>query len=160
MRNPVSLIAPTVATLCCFLQLDARRRTRPSRSPPRAHCRGHAVIGSDIKNGTQLAIEQLGGPLTAMGFKIQLAPFDDQGNPDTGVANAKAIVSDPTVLGVSATTTRARRSLLRGYHAANLCNVSPANTNPKVTDRRYLEVNRLCGRDDLRAPWAPSSPRR
>jgi branched-chain amino acid transport system substrate-binding protein len=35
------------------------------------------------------------------------------------------------------------------YHAANLCNVSPANTNPKVTERGYLEVNRVCGRDDV-----------
>jgi branched-chain amino acid transport system substrate-binding protein len=35
------------------------------------------------------------------------------------------------------------------YHAANLCNVSPANTNPKVTDRGYAEINRVCGRDDV-----------
>jgi branched-chain amino acid transport system substrate-binding protein len=34
------------------------------------------------------------------------------------------------------------------YHSAGLANVSPANTNPKVTDRGYLEVNRIVGRDD------------
>ena len=109
-----------------------------------------SVIGSDIKNGTQLAIEQLSEPLTKMGFKVELAPFDDQGNPDTGVANAKAIVSDPAVLGVVGHyNSGVQIPSSEEYHAANLCNVSPANTNPKVTDRGYVEVNRVCGRDDV-----------
>ena len=49
----------------------------------------------DIKNGAELALSQLSGPLTAMGFKVELAAFDDQADPNTGVANAKKIVSDP-----------------------------------------------------------------
>ncbi len=50
----------------------------------------------------------------------------------------------------SVTTTPAFRSPLRRiYHSANLANVSPANTNPKVTDRGYLEVSRIVGRDDV-----------
>jgi branched-chain amino acid transport system substrate-binding protein len=109
-----------------------------------------SVIGSDIKNGTQLAIEQLSGPLTQMGFRIQLAPYDDQGNPDTGVANAKAIVSDPAILGVIGHyNSGVQIPSSEEYHAANLANISPANTNPRVTDRGYLEVSRVCGRDDV-----------
>ena len=56
---------------------------------------GQSAIGVDIKNGAELALEQLSGPLKDMGFKVELAPFDDQANPDNGVANAKQIVSDP-----------------------------------------------------------------
>ncbi len=109
-----------------------------------------SVIGSDIKNGTQLAIEQLSGPLTQMGFRVQLAPYDDQGNPDTGVANAKAIVSDPSILGIIGHyNSGVQIPSSEEYHAANLANISPANTNPKVTDRGYLEVSRVCGRDDV-----------
>jgi branched-chain amino acid transport system substrate-binding protein len=40
------------------------------------------------------------------------------------------------------------------YHTANLPFVSPANTNPVVTTRGYLEVNRVVGRDDVQAPAA------
>jgi branched-chain amino acid transport system substrate-binding protein len=40
------------------------------------------------------------------------------------------------------------------YHTANLPFVSPANTNPVVTTRGYLEVNRIVGRDDVQAPVA------
>jgi branched-chain amino acid transport system substrate-binding protein len=40
------------------------------------------------------------------------------------------------------------------YHTANIPFVSPANTNPVVTTRGYLEVNRVVGRDDVQAPAA------
>ncbi|MCX7023621.1 MAG: branched-chain amino acid ABC transporter substrate-binding protein [Spirochaetes bacterium] len=111
---------------------------------------GMSAVGTDIKNGAQLAIEQLSGPLTKMGFKVELAPFDDQGNPDTGVANAKNIVADPSVLAiVGHYNSGVQIPSSEEYHAAGLANVSPANTNPKVTERNYVEVSRICGRDDV-----------
>src|SRR5262245_54153235 len=59
---------------------------------------GQSVLGVDIKNGAQLAVEQLSGPLKEMGFDVQLAPYDDQATPDVGVANAKNIVADSAIL--------------------------------------------------------------
>jgi len=109
-----------------------------------------SVVGVDIKRGAELALEQLGGPLAAMGFKVELAPFDDQANPDTGVANAKRIVSDPAILAVVGHyNSGVQIPSSEVYHTSGLCNVSPANTNPKVTTRGYLEVNRIVGRDDV-----------
>jgi branched-chain amino acid transport system substrate-binding protein len=111
---------------------------------------GQSAIGVDIKNGAELALEQLKGPLEEMGFKVELAPFDDQANPDTGVANSKNIVADPAILCVDGHyNSGVQIPSSENYHAANLANVSPANTNPKVTDRGYLEVSRLVGRDDV-----------
>ncbi len=111
---------------------------------------GLSSIGVDIKNGAELALEQKGGALKDMGFKVELAPYDDQANPDTGVANAKQIVADPAVLCiVGHYNSGVQIPSSEEYHASGLANVSPANTNPKVTDRGYLEVNRLCGRDDI-----------
>jgi branched-chain amino acid transport system substrate-binding protein len=109
-----------------------------------------SVVGVDIKRGAELGVEQLGTTLTEMGFKIELAPFDDQGNPDTGVANAKQIVSDPAILCVVGHyNSGVQIPSSEEYHNAGLANVSPANTNPKVTTRGYLEVNRIVGRDDV-----------
>jgi len=111
---------------------------------------GMSAVGSDIKNGAQLALEQMGKPLGDMGFKLELAPFDDQGNPDTGVANAKQIVADPATLCiVGHYNSGVQIPSSEVYHTSGLANVSPANTNPKVTDRGYLEVSRLVGRDDV-----------
>ena len=111
---------------------------------------GMSAVGTDIKNGAQLAIEQLSASLAKMGFKVELAPFDDQGNPDTGVANAKNIVADPSVLViVGHYNSGVQIPSSEEYHSAGLANISPANTNPKVTERNYLEVSRICGRDDV-----------
>src|SRR5512139_900431 len=85
-----------------------------------------------------------------MGFKVELAPYDDQANPDQGVANAKQIVADPAILCVVGHyNSGVQIPSSEEYHAANLANVSPANTNPRVTDRNYLEVSRIVGRDDV-----------
>lgn len=111
---------------------------------------GQSSIGVDIKNGAELALAQLAGPLTEMGFKVELAAYDDQANPDQGVANAKQIVADPAVLCVVGHyNSGVQIPSSEEYHTAGLANVSPANTNPRVTDRGYLEVNRIVGRDDI-----------
>jgi branched-chain amino acid transport system substrate-binding protein len=84
-----------------------------------------------------------------MGFKVQLAPYDDQANPDTGVANAKQIVADPSILCVVGHyNSGVQIPSSEIYHTSGLANVSPANTNPKVTDRGYKEISRIVGRDD------------
>jgi len=109
-----------------------------------------SVVGVDIKNGAALALTQLSGPLKAMGFNVELAPFDDMANPDTGVANSKQIVSDPAILCVDGHyNSGVQIPSSENYHTAGLANVSPANTNPKVTTRGYPEVYRIVGRDDV-----------
>jgi branched-chain amino acid transport system substrate-binding protein len=111
---------------------------------------GLSSIGGDIKNGAELAMEQLGGPLTEMGFKLELAAYDDEGNPDKGVANAKQIVADPAILCiVGHYNSGVQIPSSEVYHTSGLANVSPANTNPLVTDRGYKEVSRIVGRDDI-----------
>jgi branched-chain amino acid transport system substrate-binding protein len=85
-----------------------------------------------------------------MGFNVELAAYDDEGNPDKGVANAKQIVSDPAILCVVGHyNSGVQIPSSEVYHTSGLANVSPANTNPVVTDRGYKEVSRLVGRDDI-----------
>jgi branched-chain amino acid transport system substrate-binding protein len=116
---------------------------------------GQSLLGVDIKNGAQLAVEQLSGPLTEMGFTVELAPYDDQATPDVGVANAKNIVADSAILcGVGHLNSGVMIPSSEEYHTAGLAFVSPANTNPVVTTRGYAEVNRVVGRDDVQAPVA------
>jgi branched-chain amino acid transport system substrate-binding protein len=109
-----------------------------------------SAVGVDMKNGAEMALAEMGGPLKAMGFTLELAPYDDQANPDTGVANAKQIVADPAILCVVGHyNSGVQIPSSEEYHTAGLANVSPANTNPKVTTRGYPEVSRICGRDDV-----------
>ncbi len=111
---------------------------------------GQAALGEGIKLGAQLATDQLKGPVEKLGFKVGFVPFDDQAKPDVGVANAKNIIADKDIMvvighlnsGVAIPSSEV-------YKDVQVAMISPANTNPKVTDRNYLSVNRVCGRDDV-----------
>src|SRR5437773_10990415 len=114
---------------------------------------GQAAVGEGIKLGTQLAIEKLKGSLEKMGFKVELVPFDDQAKPDVGVANAKNIIADKDILAVIGhLNSGVAIPSSEVYKEVGLAMISPANTNEKVTDRGYPNVNRVCGRDDVQGP--------
>src|SRR2546429_5050325 len=114
---------------------------------------GQAALGEGIKLGTQLAVEKFKGNLEKAGFRVELVPYDDQAKPDVGVANAKNIISDKDIMvvighlnsGVAIPSSEV-------YKEVGLAMISPANTNEKVTDRGYPNVNRVCGRDDVQGP--------
>ncbi|MCC6805406.1 MAG: branched-chain amino acid ABC transporter substrate-binding protein [Anaerolineae bacterium] len=110
---------------------------------------GQSLQGVGIRNGVELAIAQLSGPLTELGFEIQYVPFDDQATPDVGVANAQQIVADPAILAVIGHyNSGVAIPSSEVYNSNNLVMVSPANTGVNVTDRGLPTVNRVCGRDD------------
>ena len=114
---------------------------------------GQAALGEGIKLGAQLGIEKLKGPLEKQGYKVEMVPFDDQAKPDVGVANSRNIIADKDIMviighlnsGVAIPSSEV-------YKEVNLAMISPANTNEKVTDRGYPNVNRVCGRDDVQGP--------
>src|SRR3989454_4434601 len=111
---------------------------------------GQAALGEGIKLGAQLAIEKWRGNLTKMGYKVDLVPFDDQAKPDVGVANAKNIIADKDILAVIGhLNSGVAIPSSEVYKETTLTMISPANTNPTVTDRGYGNVSRVCGRDDV-----------
>ncbi len=111
---------------------------------------GQAALGEGIKLGAQLAVEKFKGNLEKAGFKVELVPFDDQAKPDVGVANSKNIIADKDILAVIGhLNSGVAIPSSEVYKEVNLAMISPANTNPTVTDRGYGNVNRVCGRDDV-----------
>ena len=111
---------------------------------------GQAALGEGIKLGAQLGVEKFKGNLEKMGFKVELVPFDDQAKPDVGVANAKNIIADKEILAVIGhLNSGVAIPSSEVYREANVAMISPANTNPTVTDRGYPNVYRVCGRDDV-----------
>jgi branched-chain amino acid transport system substrate-binding protein len=112
-----------------------------------------AALGEHVKLGAQLAVEEATKSFKALGFDLIFVPYDDQAKPEVGVANARNIVADPNVLvlvghfnsGVALPSSEV-------YKDAMLAMISPANTATEITDRRYPNVNRVCGRDDVQGP--------
>ncbi|MBI2159772.1 MAG: branched-chain amino acid ABC transporter substrate-binding protein [Candidatus Rokubacteria bacterium] len=154
-RNPVRLTFVLLAALglvalpaASNLEAQGKGTIKIATQSPLSG--GQAALGEGIKLGAQLAIEKFRGGLEKMGYKVELVPFDDQAKPDVGVANAKNLIADKDILvvvghlnsGVAIPSSEV-------YKEVNLAMVSPANTNPTVTDRGYKNVFRVCGRDDV-----------
>ena len=108
-----------------------------------------------MKLGAQLAIETQAAQMKAIGFSVELAPFDDEAKPAIGISNARKVVNDEDILllighlnsGVAIPASEV-------YRQADLAMISPANTNPGITDRRLPNVNRVVGRDDVQGTAA------
>lgn len=108
-----------------------------------------AGLGEGIKLSAQLAMERFKGPVESAGFRVELAPFDDQAEPHVGVANAKIMIGDGTILAVIGHLTSAvALPASEVYREADLVMISPAATDPLITTRGLPNVNRVCGRDD------------
>ena len=157
IRHRVRLVLALLAVLAVALvpasELGAQGKGTIKIATQSPLSGGQAALGEGIKLGAQLALEQLRGNLTKQGFKVELVPFDDQAKPDVGVANAKNIIADKDILvvighlnsGVAIPSSEV-------YKEVDLPMISPANTNEKVTDRGYPNINRVCGRDDVQGP--------
>src|SRR5690606_35744932 len=120
---------------------------------------GQSAVGVGIRNGVELAIQQLGGNLRAMGLQLQDVRYDDQASPDVGVAHAQQRRARPDTLAdteilavIGHYNTGVAIPSSEVYNQNQLLMVSPANTGPAVTDRGLPIVNRVVGRDDLQGP--------
>jgi len=150
LRLVIAVIAALALVLPVASTADAQSKGTIKIASQSPLSGGQAVLGEGIKLGAQLAIEKLKGNLEKMGYKLDFVPFDDQAKPDVGVANAKNIIADKDIMvvighlnsGVAIPSSEV-------YKEVTLAMVSPANTNPVVTDRNYVNVNRVCGRDDV-----------
>jgi ABC-type branched-subunit amino acid transport system substrate-binding protein len=110
---------------------------------------GQANAGTDILRGAELAVLQMGGPFAENGYKVELASYDDQNTAEIARKNANEIVADPQVLcGVGHYNSRVAIETSKLYHQAGLGFVAPVATARILTDRGYIEVNRVIGRID------------
>lgn len=114
-----------------------------------------AADGNDIANGVRTAIEVIKDQGGIPGFKeISYQPEDDACDPKQAVAAANKLLN-AGVSGVvgsycSSSTLPASETLAEG----NIVMLTPASTNPKVTERGLKYMFRICGRDDEQAPVA------
>ena len=108
-----------------------------------------AQFGNDILRGAELAIERLTGPLTERQIQVELVSYDDQGNASVARANAQSIITDPEMLcGVGHYSSDITIAASDIYHQGGLAFVAPSTTDPLLTDRNYLEANRVIARAD------------
>ena len=104
--------------------------------------------GQDLKNGVELAIAEWNERGGILGKKIELSVGDDQHDPKQAVSVANRFVNLGVVGVVGHWNSSASIPASEVYARASLPMITPASTNPQVTDRGYPNIFRICGRDD------------
>jgi branched-chain amino acid transport system substrate-binding protein len=83
-----------------------------------------------------------------LGRKIELLVEDDRADPKDAVSIANKVTAQEVVGVIGHYNSSCTIPASNIYHENNIVMITPASTNPMVTDRGYPEVFRTCGRDD------------
>jgi len=107
-----------------------------------------AKMGTDFKNGVTLAVEEWNEIGGVLGKKIETLIEDDQHDPKQAVSIANKLVNSGVAGVIGHFNSSCSIPASDVYNRAGIPMITPASTNPQLTERGYPGVFRVCGRDD------------
>ena len=125
------------------------RRRRSSSAVGGPITGGSAAFGAQLKNGVEQAVEDINAAGGILGQKIVLSVGDDRADPKEGVSIANKFAADGVKFVIGHFNSGVTIPASDVYQENGMVVITPAATNPKVTDRHGMwNVFRVCGRDD------------
>src|SRR5438034_4759473 len=109
---------------------------------------GSAAFGAQLKNGVEQAVEDINAQGGILGQKIQVFLGDDRADPKEGVSVANKFVGDGVKFVVGHFNSGVTIPASEIYQENGILEITPAATNPRVTERNMWNIFRTCGRDD------------
>ncbi len=111
--------------------------------------------GQGMKRAAQMAVDEANTANRFTQYKLEFAAFDDRGDPKEAVTVANQIISDPAIVGiVGHLNSGCSIPASQVYAKRNVLMITPASTNPKLTQQGLKNVFRLCTTDDVQGPFA------
>ncbi|QBY09298.1 branched-chain amino acid ABC transporter substrate-binding protein [Deinococcus metallilatus] len=105
-------------------------------------------MGSEVKRGAELAVQEQAGAFKALGYDLVLAPYDDQASATLAPQIAKSVLADKSVLGVvGALNSSVSNVVAQAFAPARLTMISPASTNDQLTQNAWTHFNRVVAPD-------------
>ncbi|MFH1138072.1 MAG: branched-chain amino acid ABC transporter substrate-binding protein [Pseudomonadota bacterium] len=115
----------------------------------------YAADGNDIKNGVETAIAVITAEGGLPGFdKIELSPQDTACDPRQAVAAANKLLNEKVTGVIGAYCSSSTIPASEVLAEEDIVQITPASTNPQVTERGLKYMFRMCGRDDDQGPAA------
>ncbi|MBI5379614.1 MAG: branched-chain amino acid ABC transporter substrate-binding protein [Nitrospirae bacterium] len=105
-------------------------------------------MGMDFRNGVQLAVEEWNAKGGVLGKPVQMLVEDDQRDPKQAVSVANKLVKSGVAGVIGHFNSSCSIPASRVYAEAKIPMITPASTNPQLTDQGLPMVFRVCGRDD------------
>jgi branched-chain amino acid transport system substrate-binding protein len=110
-----------------------------------------AVFGAELRNGVEQAILDINAKGGIFGKHLVLSVGDDGSDPKKGVAVANKLVAGKVSFVVGHFNSTVTLPASEIYSDHTVLDITPASTNPQVTERGLDFVFRTCGRDDQQA---------
>jgi branched-chain amino acid transport system substrate-binding protein len=107
-----------------------------------------AKMGTDFRNGVTLAVEEWNSRGGVLGKKITMIVADDQHDPKQAVSVANKLVNEGVAGIIGHFNSSCSIPASDVYNRAGIPMITPASTNPQLTEKGYRGVFRVCGRDD------------
>ena len=110
----------------------------------------YASFGEQMRRGAQMAVADLNAKGGIMGRRVKLEIGDDACDPKQAVAVANSLASKKVTFVAGHFCSGSSIPASDVYADEGMLQISPASTNPTLTDRgeKYANVFRVCGRDD------------
>ncbi len=105
-------------------------------------------IGGDLERGVRIAVEEWNARGGILGKKVRLEVGDDQHDPKQAVSVANKMVNLGIVGMVGHYNSSSSIPASSVYHDAGIPMITPASTNPRLTEQGFKNVFRVVGRDD------------
>ena len=107
-----------------------------------------AAFGAQLKQGAEQAIADINDAGGILGKKISVSVGDDVGDPRQGVSVANNFVAAGVKYVVGHFNSSVTMPSSEIYQENGAIQITPASTNPKITERNMWNIFRTCGRDD------------
>jgi branched-chain amino acid transport system substrate-binding protein len=108
----------------------------------------YATFGEQMKAGAEMAVKDLNAAGGVLGQKVKLFVEDDACDPKQAVAVANKLASEGVVFVAGHFCSGSSIPASQVYTEEDILQISPASTNPKLTEEGGPNVYRTCGRDD------------
>jgi len=108
----------------------------------------NAATGAQMKNGVEQAAADINATGGILGQKITFEYGDDVSDPKQGVSVANNFVGDGVKFVIGHYNSGVTIPASAVYQENGILQITPASTNPTVTERGMWNIFRTCGRDD------------
>lgn len=114
----------------------------------------YAVFGEQLKHGAELAVKDLNAKGGINGEQVVLEIGDDACDPKQAVAVANQFVNKGVKFVAGHFCSGSSIPASKVYNEEGILQISPASTNPTLTEQGFDNVFRTCGRDDIQGTFA------
>lgn len=107
-----------------------------------------AATGAQMKNGVDQAVEDINKADGILGQKLTASYGDDASDPKQGVSVANNFSGEGVKFVIGHYNSGVTIPASAVYQENGILQITPASTNPTVTERNMWNIFRVCGRDD------------